>query len=102
MPIIFRKVREIPMKTIKDLKQIDWLQDDADELMSLEPAQLRFLVRLPMLLNSSLDSQHVIVVALESLRNMIGAEAVTVFTLSKTGKELIFWALHGEECDRLR
>ena len=63
--------------------------------------RIGFLARLPLLLNSSLDSQKVIKVALEELKARLHAKAATLFLLDDDGNNLSFWALQGSENHRL-
>ena len=63
--------------------------------------RIGFLARLPLLLNSSLDTQKVIKVALEELKGRLNAKAATIFLLDDDGKNLSFWALQGPENHRL-
>ena len=67
----------------------------------LSRERLEFLSKLPVLLNSSLQLQKVIGVALEHLMANIGAEAATVFLINEQSKELVFWVLRGSERERL-
>lgn len=63
--------------------------------------RLGFLAKLPTLLNSSLDTQKVIKVALGELKARLDAAAATIFLLDEEGKNLSFWALQGSENQRL-
>jgi len=60
-----------------------------------EIERLEFLAMLPMLLNSSLNPADVLRNALSKVRNIIDAEAATIFTLDSSGGELSFWGLEG-------
>lgn len=68
--------------------------------LSLE--QLNFLVRLPMLLNSSLDVNRVIETAVHHLKAQLHAEAATVFLLNEQKTELTFWALDKQTTSELK
>ena len=63
--------------------------------------RIGFLARLPLLLNSSLDTQKVIKVALEELKTRLQAKAATIFLLDEDQNNLSFWALQGPENHRL-
>ena len=63
--------------------------------------RIGFLARLPLLLNSSLDTQKVIKIALEELKTRLHAKAATIFLLDDDQKNLSFWALQGAENLRL-
>jgi len=63
--------------------------------------RLQFLAKLPLLLNSSLNTRKIVEMSLEHLRTRISAEAATVFILEEGGRELTFWALQGGEGSRL-
>lgn len=63
--------------------------------------RIGFLARLPLLLNSSLDTQKVIKIALEELKTRLQARAATIFLLDDDQKNLSFWALQGPENHRL-
>jgi signal transduction histidine kinase len=63
--------------------------------------RIGFLARLPLLLNSSLDTQKVIKIALEELKTRLNATAATIFLLDEDQKSLSFWALQGVENHRL-
>lgn len=63
--------------------------------------RIGFLARLPLLLNSSLDTQKVIKVALEELKTRLQAKAATIFLLDDDRSNLSFWALQGPENHRL-
>ena len=63
--------------------------------------RIGFLARLPLLLNSSLDTQKVIKVALEELKARLQAKAATIFLLDDDGENLSFWASQGPENHRL-
>lgn len=67
-----------------------------------ELQRLEFLARLPVLLNSSLTSRHVITVAIKQMIEILEAETATVFLRSGTTKELVFWSLEGGAGDRLK
>lgn len=59
--------------------------------------RLGFLAKLPLLLNSSLDTRRIIKVALEELKKRLAGTAATIFLLDESGKQLTFWALQGSE-----
>lgn len=61
--------------------------------LSLE--RLGFLAKLPLLLNSSLNLQQILSLALQNLKRMLNAEAATVFLKTGEAQELTFWALDG-------
>ncbi|MEZ4753533.1 MAG: ATP-binding protein [Bdellovibrionota bacterium] len=61
--------------------------------LSLE--RLGFLAKLPLLLNSSLNLQQILSLAMQNLKRMLNAEAATVFLRTGEAKELTFWALDG-------
>ncbi|MCB0331568.1 MAG: GAF domain-containing protein, partial [Bdellovibrionales bacterium] len=67
------------------------------EMGGLELSQLLFLSRLPLLLNSSLNTDKLVETAIEHLRGVLQSEAATVFLLDETGSNLRFWALKGGE-----
>ena len=64
--------------------------------------RLQFLVRLPLLLSSSLDPEQVVSSALENARRMLEAEAATVFLLDEHAETLTFWVLRGNDGEKLR
>ena len=61
--------------------------------LSLE--RLGFLAKLPLLLNSSLNLQQILSLAMQNLKRMLNAEAATVFLRTGEAHELTFWALDG-------
>lgn len=61
----------------------------------LSPQRTQLLVRLPLLLNSSLETRRIIGAAIRHLAAEIEAEAGTVFLSDPKTGELIFWALEG-------
>lgn len=63
--------------------------------------RLGFLAKLPTLLNSSLDTQRVIKIALGELKTRLNAKAATIFLLDEDRATLSFWALQGPENQRL-
>ncbi len=63
--------------------------------------RLGFLAKLPTLLNSSLDTQRVVKIALGELKARLNAKAATIFLLDEDGLTLSFWALQGAENQRL-
>jgi len=63
--------------------------------------RLGFLAKLPLLLNSSLDTKRIIKVALEELKKRLCAEAATIFLLDDGGAHVTFWALQGSEAGEL-
>ena len=63
--------------------------------------RLGFLAKLPLILNSSLDTRRIIKVALEELKRRLEAEAATLFLLDDAGQFLNFWAMQGSEDDKL-
>ena len=63
--------------------------------------RLGFLAKLPLLLNSSLDTKRIIKVALEELKKRLDATAATIFLLDEGGRHLTFWALQGSEAGEL-
>lgn len=71
------------------------------ESTSISFDRIGFLARLPLLLNSSLDTQKVIKIALEELKGRLNAKAATIFLLDDDRKNLSFWALQGPENHRL-
>jgi signal transduction histidine kinase len=62
---------------------------------TISTERLAFLARLPLLLNSSLDTRMVLTVGLRHLKESLEAEAATIFTLNESKTELTFWALEG-------
>ena len=60
-----------------------------------------FLAKLPLLLNSSLDTRKVIKAALNELKTRIGAEAATIFLFDRADGTLCFWAMQGPDNDQL-
>lgn len=63
--------------------------------------RLGFLAKLPLLLNSGLNTQKVITVALGELKSRLNAQAATIFLVDEGGETLSFWALQGSENTRL-
>ncbi len=59
--------------------------------------RLGFLARLPLVLNSSLDTHHVVRGALAELKQRLHAEAATIFMLQGDDNTLSFWAIHGAD-----
>jgi signal transduction histidine kinase len=59
--------------------------------------QIEFLTKLPLLLNSALDSKRIVQVLLEHLARELNAEAGTVFLKEGTSDTLSFWALKGDK-----
>ena len=80
------------------LKSMVFSQVDAS---SLGFDRLGFLAKLPILLNSNLDTQKVIRIALGELKGRIDAKAATIFLLDEDQSTLSFWALQGQENHRL-
>ncbi len=80
------------------LKSMVFSQADAS---SLGFDRLGFLAKLPILLNSNLDTQKVIRIALGELKGRIDAKAATIFLLDEDQSTLSFWALQGQENHRL-
>ena len=80
------------------LKSMVFSQADAS---SLGFDRLGFLAKLPILLNSNLDTQKVIRIALGELKGRIDAKAATIFLLDEDQRTLSFWALQGQENHRL-
>lgn len=70
-------------------------RDDGEAGRDREIERLRFLARLPLQLNSSLDIHTIVGAALGELCRQLDAEAATVFLLNEPGGELMFWALRG-------
>ncbi len=101
-------------KTLREEKQKGNLEKLEQYLLTLETdaqseneaglslTQLLFLAKLPLLLNSSLDFNHVATTALGHLKSMTGAEAATLFLLDASEKELSFWATQGGDAERLK
>ncbi|MFM1848362.1 MAG: hypothetical protein RL417_1836, partial [Pseudomonadota bacterium] len=75
---------------------------EAHREMQISTERLAFLARLPLLLNSSLDTKVVLTVALRHLTEVLRAEAATVFLLNDSRTELTFWALEGGGSEGLR
>ena len=80
------------------LKSMVFSQADAS---SLGFDRLGFLAKLPILLNSNLDTQKVIRITLGELKGRIDAKAATIFLLDEDQSTLSFWALQGQENHRL-
>lgn len=59
--------------------------------------RLGFLAKLPILLNSGLNTQRVITVALGELKSRLNAQAATIFLIDEDGETLSFWALQGPD-----
>lgn len=59
--------------------------------------RLGFLARLPLLLNSSLNTHEVVKNALAELKKRLEAEAATIFMLDGEANTLSFWAIHGAD-----
>ena len=59
--------------------------------------RLGFLAKLPLLLNSSLDTKRILKIALEELKDRLEGTAATIFLLDEIGEQLTFWALQGTE-----
>lgn len=64
--------------------------------------RLRFLARIPTLLNSSLETKQIISVSVQHLRKELEAEAATVYLRSGKSKELRFWAVQGSGSEHLQ
>lgn len=86
---------------MKYLDQVLDVKFNLPKIRSIHRDRLEFLARLPILLNSSLDTHEVISLAIEQLQAELNAEAVTVFLLAPSANELTFWALKGTESGRL-
>lgn len=78
------------------------MAEGADLLSKIPLEKLALLLKLPLLLNSSLDTRQVVGVAMQHLKNSVGADACTTFLLNETGSELLFWSLQGKEATRLK
>lgn len=63
--------------------------------------RIGFLAKLPLLLNSSLDTRKVIRAALNELKTRIGAEAATIFLFDRSDGTLCFWAMQGPDNEQL-
>jgi len=86
----------------ENLRKLGGLLQSSIEVITAGPPgstisteRLAFLARLPLLLNSSLDTRMVLTVGLRHLKESLDAEAATIFTLNETKSELTFWALEG-------
>lgn len=75
--------------------------DEQAQSLSQGLERMAFLAKLPLLLNSSLNTRDVIGVSLDHLKLRVGAEAGTVFLLNDSLTELTFWALRGGDNRRL-
>ncbi|MCO6432292.1 MAG: GAF domain-containing protein [Deltaproteobacteria bacterium] len=91
----------------ENIARLKSMIDGTDQVES-DPAKLEvgierliFLSKLPLLLNSSLETRKVVEISLEHLRTRLSAEAATVFILEEETKELTFWALKGGDNSRL-
>jgi len=85
-------------ENIRLLKEMLPPQQDAPT-MSFD--RLGFLAKLSLLLNSSLDTKHIIEVAIEELAKRLQAQAATIFLLDDDGATLTFWAMEGSSEGRL-
>jgi signal transduction histidine kinase/predicted metal-dependent HD superfamily phosphohydrolase len=77
------------------LEQSIEIMTEAHREMHISTERLASLARLPLLLNSSLDTHMVLTVALRHLKEVLSAEAATIFLLNEARTELSFWALEG-------
>lgn len=84
------------------LQQSIEVMTDAHRDLAISTERMAFLARLPLLLNSSLDTRMVLAVALRHLKEVLEAEAATVFLLNESRTELTFWALEGGGDESLR
>lgn len=67
-----------------------------------DSGRLALLARLPLILNSSFDTEAIMRVAIQALTAELYVEAATVFLLEGSGEEIVFWTLQGGDEDRLR
>ena len=74
---------------------------DSTTVSNLAFDRLGFLARLSLLLNSSLEAERIIDVALTELQQRLDAQAATIFLLDSDTQHLTFWALQGERAQRL-
>lgn len=63
--------------------------------------RMGFLAKLPLVLNSSLETRKVIKSALNELKTRIGAEAATMFLFDHSDSTLCFWAMQGPSNEEL-
>ena len=87
------------LRSLADAAQLQHLQV-SEEGLTVE--QLHFLIRLPLLLNSSLNTDRVLSVSLSHLRTQLHAEAATVFLREESSDELTFWILEGPQRNSLK
>ncbi len=73
-----------------------------EPLSDIPRDKLELLLKLPLLLNSSLDTRQVVTVAIQHLKLVSQSEAATVFLLNDAGTELLFWAIQGSEAQKLK
>lgn len=90
------------LKLGKLLQQSIEVMTEAHRDLAISTERLAFLARLPLLLNSSLDTRMVLAVALRHLKEVLEAEAATVFLLNEARTELTFWALEGGGSETLQ
>lgn len=87
---------------IKNTKQLEERLDLVGETdhclryLGVRLDRLGFLIRLPLIVNSSLEIKDVAQQALRHLVGRVGAEAGTVYLLDRRTGELTFWALEGK------
>lgn len=75
--------------------------DENEQIEGLSLERLLFLSKLPLLLNSSLETRKIACTALEHLKSILAAQAATLFILEPGSNELSFWALQGSASSRL-
>ena len=103
---IAKQLRNIQKQAnIQQLKRmLDQFEEetDSDTMNDRTLERLSLLAKLPLLLNSALETGAVISVALDHLKKSLKAEAATIFTLDEGNRELTFWALQGGDNNRLK
>ncbi len=69
--------------------------------VQLSKERLAFLAKMPFFLNSSLQLQRVVLIALEHIREELCADTVVVFVHQAGEEELTYWALRSHAAERL-
>lgn len=100
-----RNLREVQKQAnLRKLQELVQRVNRSDQqAMSLTQGleRLAFLAKLPLLLNSSLDTRQVVGAALDQVKLRLQSEAATVFLLNDASTELSFWVLKGSETQKL-
>lgn len=69
---------------------------------SLTKEQLVFLAKLPRYLNGTLETERIMYIALEHMQSMMSAQTAAVYLVDSAFQEVTFWALDGEESERVK